>query len=316
MIALILAESRDYRMSDAPELDESELHESELHESGLQRAYRFYKKLLEVLAVVSSVLTVIFFFIGVGGIPLAIAGTATTLLLLIVLLGRAFLLHSEPVSSIGAWRQDYIATPKPISALKAPERVVVNKPQPNLKMLGPPRLAVVHCDDNFVFREYTGPGSTPHRLAIVQDFQNKLEVEREIKSIRGVMSQLTVSDTQRKMSRVFNRGFWLGEKYTATNFERGDTRTLLIALAAKPQVVLGIDQDTPTIEVLNNRCESEDRCDPPQPWQFSTWEPLKVTVVLFTQSRERFHKEGEIQITLGRDDANQEIFNLQITKPL
>ena len=82
---------------------------SELDESGLQRAYLFYKKLLEILAGAGSILTAVLFIIGVGGIPLAIVATATTVLLLIVLLGRAFLLHSEPVSSIGAWREGYVS---------------------------------------------------------------------------------------------------------------------------------------------------------------------------------------------------------------
>jgi len=68
-----------------------------------------YRNLLEISAAVGSVFTTVFFIIGVGGIPLAIVATATSVLLSIVLLGRAFLLHSEPVSSIGAWREGYVS---------------------------------------------------------------------------------------------------------------------------------------------------------------------------------------------------------------
>ncbi|HYR75986.1 MAG TPA: hypothetical protein VEM96_09090 [Pyrinomonadaceae bacterium] len=99
------------------------------------------------------------------------------------------------------------------------------KPQPNIILLGEPRVAFVTCDEKFVFREDLNANS---KRAIVVDFQNQLEVGLEIKGLAGVLSQLTFSNATGQVSRPVIRGFWLQQESPEATFERGDPRTLFI----------------------------------------------------------------------------------------
>jgi hypothetical protein len=165
-----------------------------------------------------------------------------------------------------------------------PDSVVSpQSPQPNIVMLGEPRRTFVTHDEKFVFRECL-PSLENDRWAIVVDFQNQLEVGREIKGLRGVFSQLTFRNSAGGETFI-NHGFWLGQANPDANFERGDSRSLVIGYLND----LGLDK--PSITTFDRRYT------PPQPLTFSPYDSMSVRVVLFTQTRHRFHKECELELT-------------------
>ena len=177
-----------------------------------------------------------------------------------------------------------------------------SKPQPNIIMAGQPRITSVIWDTNYVFHE--NRVSPKSRRALVVDFRNELEQGKEIKSLESVKSQLTYSYNQAPaVSHHVNRGFWLDHEYTHTDFQRGDTRTLLIGL------IIPDPDGRDALQVYeNNKRESEnDPIQQPGTITFGKYDCLTIKVALFTQTRHRFHKECEFE--LDKDGRRQ------ITKP-
>jgi len=168
------------------------------------------------------------------------------------------------------------------------------KPQPNIIMLGYPRYTFVTWDKYYVFHE--DRVSQKSRRALVVDFRNELEQGKEIKSLGSVKSQLTYSYEQAPLvAHHINRGFWLDHEYTYTDFERGDTRTLLIGI-----IIPDPDGDDALMVYDDNKRESQsDPIRQPNTVTFQKYDPLKIKVALFTQTRHRFHKECELE--LGKD---------------
>jgi hypothetical protein len=161
-----------------------------------------------------------------------------------------------------------------------------SKPQPNIVLLGW-RKVLVERDSNFVFREVLN--SSKAQWAIVVDFQNKLELGREIKGIRDVLSHLTFTNATGELSYLIKRGFWLEQASPRAVFERGDTRSLFISRIE--ETLAGT-----FIMTFENKDDDEGRIHSP-PINFSPEDSISVTITIFTQTRHRLHKECELQLS-------------------
>jgi hypothetical protein len=159
---------------------------------------------------------------------------------------------------------------------------ILSKPQPNIVMLGTPRRTYIAHDEKFVFRE--DYKSKDRYWGVVVDFQNQLIPGIQIKALGGVLSQLTFSSEDMEF-HFLNRGFWLKQESSEAVFERGDVRSLFIAY----------------MDVFDNKYECvrtfDRRVEPPSQVSFSPLDSISVRIVLFTQTRHRFHKECDVGLT-------------------
>jgi hypothetical protein len=262
---------------------------AEIESSTWRKLWDFCGHFSRVIWIVTIVIPFLLWLVSlVISLPPFLAGGVTFLLLalsIIAAINKLSLNYRQPFLTLGGLNTDPSLIdhdqPKAITAKTTP------KPEPNIQMLGLPRKTLVERDDNFVFREVLN--SARPRWAVVVDFQNKLELGQQIKGLDDVLSHLTFLNTTGDLSWLLKRGFWLEQASPRATFGRGDTRTLFIALIQETQAGT-------YITTYENKHDEQSRLQTP-PITFSPNDSISVKVVLFTQTRHRFHKECEIQLT-------------------
>jgi len=249
---------------------------------------RFWWWLLSSV-VLGSGATVLWLF-SISPLLVGAAGGAGAVCLFLMFLAKAK--HDGEIPYVSLTDLQHVASLDEKPKTKTPELPAAPKPQPNIIMAGYPRHTFVTWDKNYVFHE---DGDSPKsRRALVIDFRNELEQGKEIKSLASLKSQLTYSYAQfPESAHHVNRGFWLDREYTHTDFERGDTRTLLVGI-----IVPDSDGRDALMVFDNNKRESEsDPIQQPGTVTFGqTMMPLRIKVAIFTQTRHRFHKECEFEL--------------------
>jgi hypothetical protein len=182
---------------------------------------------------------------------------------------------------------------KPNEQQTLPKITTGSKPEPNIVILGKPRLTPLTHNAEFIFSEELR-AINDGRWGIVIEFQNR-KVGDEIKSLEGVRSELTFSNKSGTLSHTINPGFWLGPNNTEVSFERGDIHRLFVGYLGR---LAGTHQAY--ISTIDRRFT------PPEPVTFSPQDSINVRITLFTQTRHRFHEECELELTP----------ELRVTKPL
>jgi hypothetical protein len=167
---------------------------------------------------------------------------------------------------------------------KGTEAEPEQKPKPNIVMLEEMRLTPVTHNAEFLFSEEL-KAVADGRWGIVVEFQNRRDGE-EIKSLRAVRSELMFTNKDGTLSHLVNPGFWFGPNNVEVDFERGDIHRLFVGF-----MMYLPETNQPYISTVDRRFT------PPEPLSFSPDDPMSVRIALFTQTRHRFYKECEIELT-------------------